>query len=231
MNNRTPIVYLSLSVLVVLAVTSCDTRKATPVEPATPEAAAPFDENADIAADATRVKPLVAGAMAPAFATRKPDGSSYAFDPTSRAAPTVLIFYRGGWCPYCNAHMGQLKAAESTLRERGYEVLFLSSDRPEILLSSLQDDVEKEIAHYTLLSDSDAIAARAFGIAFRVDPKTVEQYKGFGIDLEQTQGNSGHILPVPAVYVIDKSGKIVFTHFDPNYQQRLSAEKLLAAAV
>ena len=213
-----------------LTVASCGSRDAAPVAAATLPSAAPKTSNDAVAADATLVKPLAAGAMAPAFTARKPDGSSYAFDPASRAVPAVLIFYRGGWCPFCNAHMGQLKAAEATLRDRGYEVLFLSSDRPDILLSSLTDDIEKEVAHYTLLSDSDAIAARAFGVAFRVDPKTVEQYKGFGIDLEQTQGNAGNILPVPAVYVIGKDGKIVFAHFDPDYQQRLSAEKLLAAA-
>lgn len=194
-------------------------------------AATPLAAAADsVAASAEQVSPLAKGAPAPSFSVRRPDGSVYAFKAGARSAPVVLLFYRGGWCPFCNAHLGQLKAAEATLRQRGYEIMFLSSDRPEILHSSLQDDIEKETANYTLLSDSDAVAARAFRVAFRLDDATILKYKGFGVDLESTQGNRQHILPVPAVFVVDRSGKIAFAHFNPDYKVRLSAEKLLAAA-
>lgn len=183
-----------------------------------------------IASSASEVRPLGKGAAAPAFEARRPDGSVYRFAAGPRAAPAVLLFYRGGWCPFCNVHLGQLKAAEATLRQRGYEMLFLSSDRPEILRSSLKDDIEQETAHYTLLSDASAAAAMALGIAFRVDDATVAQYKGFGIDLESTQGNDQHVLPVPAVFVVDRAGRIAFSHFNPDYKVRLSAKELLAAA-
>ncbi len=142
----------------------------------------------------------------------------------------VLVFYRGGWCPYCNTHLGELKAAETELRARGYEVLFLSADRPEILHSSLKDDIEREAAGYTLLSDSGAAASRAFGVAFRVDAATVAKYKSFGLDLEQVAGNREHILPVPSVFVVDRGGVIRFAYYNADYTVRLSAEKLLAAA-
>ncbi len=183
-----------------------------------------------VAPSAERVQPLAKGAAAPAFVVRRPDGTAYRFAAGARSKPVVMLFYRGGWCPFCNVHLGQLKSAEATLHQRGYEVLFLSSDRPEILRSSLKDDIENETAHYTLLSDSDASAARAFGVAFRVEEATVAQYKGFGIDLESTQGNGEHILPVPAVFVVDRRGRIGFVHFNPDYKVRLSAEELLAAA-
>lgn len=183
-----------------------------------------------IAASADAVRPLPKGAVAPGFVVRRPDGTVYRFEPGARAQPAVLLFYRGGWCPFCNVQLGQLKAAEAALRQRGYEMLFLSSDRPAILRSSLKDDIENETAHYTLLSDSDAAAARAFGVAFRVDDATVEQYKGYGLDLESTQGNAQHVLPVPAVFVIDREGRIGFSHYNPDYKVRLSAEELLAAA-
>lgn len=186
--------------------------------------------DASVAVDASKVQPLTKGTIAPAFVALRPDGSRYVFNAGQRAAPAVLLFYRGGWCPFCNLHLGQLKAAQATLRQRGYEVLFLSSDRPAILRSSLKDDIENEVADYTLLSDTDANAARAFRVAFRMDPATVAQYKGYGIDLEATQGNTGHVLPVPAVFVVDRAGKIAFVHFNPDYKVRLSAEELLKAA-
>jgi peroxiredoxin len=180
--------------------------------------------------DAKLVKPLPVGAKAPAFSVRRTDGGAYRFNPRARQAPAVLVFYRGGWCPYCNAHLGSLKAAEATLRQRGYEVLFLSMDRPEILRSSLKDDIENEVAKYTLLSDASATAAKAFRVAFRVDDETYAKYKGFGLDLEVASGEKHHLLPVPAVYVIDRKGKILFAHYEADYTARLSADKILAAA-
>ncbi len=185
---------------------------------------------APVPADPNLVKPLAAGAAAPTFDVRRTDGNPYRFDARHRKSPAVLIFYRGGWCPYCNVHLGQLKSAEATLRLRGYEVLFLSSDRPELLHSSLKQDVQGDAANYTLLSDSAAVAARAFGVAYRLPDETVAQYKTYGVDLESTQGNAEHILPVPAVFVIDRKGKIRFAHFNPDYKIRLSANELLAAA-
>jgi peroxiredoxin len=180
--------------------------------------------------DPTLVKPLRSGTQVPTFTVRRTDGTAYVFEASKRKVPAVVLFYRGGWCPFCNVHLGQLKAAEATLRKRGYEIMFLSSDRADILRTSLKDDIEKETAHYTLLSDADASAARAFGVAFRLDDKTYEQYKSFGIDLEQTAGNKQHILPVPAVFVVDKRGTVRFAHFNPDYKIRLSADELLKAA-
>jgi peroxiredoxin len=181
-------------------------------------------------ADARLVRPLPVGAKAPAFTARLPDGNAFQFDPATRKGPAVIIFYRGGWCPYCNAHLGSFKAAEGTLRARGYEVMFLSMDRPEILRTSLKDDVENEVAKYTLLSDASANAARAFRVAFRVDDDTYNKYKGFGIDLEAASGEKHHLLPVPAVYVIDRRGTVRFVYYNADYKVRLSADKLLAAA-
>ena len=176
------------------------------------------------------VRPLAMGAAAPGFVVRHPDGAEYRFESGKRARPAVVLFYRGGWCPFCNVHLGQLKEAEATLRGRGYEILFLSSDRPDLLRSSLKDDIENATADYTLLSDSEAVAARAWGVAYRLAEPVVEQYKTRGLDLESTQGNTEHVLPVPAVFVVDREGRVAFSHHNPDYRVRLSAEELLDAA-
>lgn len=172
------------------------------------------------------VKPLTAGVDAPAFSARTVAGERYQFDPRSLRQPVLLIFYRGGWCPYCNAHLGQLRTAQPKLAKLGYEVLFLSADRPELLRSSLK---EKDLP-YTILSDAEMRAARAFGIAFRVDDETVKRYKEWNVDLEKASGQTHHELPVPAVFVIDRTGTIRFAHWNPDYKVRISAEELLAAA-
>lgn len=176
--------------------------------------------------DPSRVKPLQVGVAAPPFDVRTATGEPFHFEPKSLQKPTVLIFYRGGWCPYCNAHLGQLRTAEPQLISMGYDVLFLSADRPELLRPSLK---EKGIT-YTLLSDANMHAARAFGIAFRVDDATVQQYKKFNIDLEATSGATHHELPVPAIFIVDRDGTIRFAYWNPDYKVRLNGEELLAAA-
>ena len=137
----------------------------------------------------------------------------------------MLIFYRGGWCPYCNAHLKDLRSAVPQVAAMGIDVLFLSTDRPEILRSSLKEPVD-----YHLLSDNEVNAARAFGIAFRMDDATYAKYKTYGLDLEESQGAKHHELPVPAVFIVDRSGTIRFAHTNADYTQRLPAQQVLDAA-
>lgn len=175
--------------------------------------------------DPTKVTPLAVGARAPAFTVREADGKPFSFTPSKLSKPTLLIFYRGGWCPYCNGHLKELRAVEPKLVALGYDVLFLSTDRPEILHSSLKEDVS-----YRLLSDNEVHAARAFGIAFRMDDTTYEKYKTYGLDLEASQGAKHHELPVPAVFIVDRKGIVRFAHANSDYTVRLDAASLAAAA-
>ena len=175
--------------------------------------------------DPALVKPLVAGAAAPAFTAREADGKAFRFEPKKLSRPTMLIFYRGGWCPYCNAHLKDLRTAVPEVAALGFDVLFLSTDRPELLRSSLKEPVD-----YHLLSDNEVSAARAFGVAFRMDDATYAKYKTYGLDLEQTQGATHHELPVPAVFIVDVTGKVRFAHTNSDYTQRLPASDVLKAA-
>jgi peroxiredoxin len=176
-------------------------------------------------ADPALVKPLAAGAFAPAFTAREADGKPFRFEPKKLSKPTMLIFYRGGWCPYCNAHLKDLRTAVPQVAALGFDVLFLSTDRPEILRTSLKEPVD-----YHLLSDNEVHAARAFGVAFRLDDATYAKYKTYGIDLEETQGARHHELPVPAVFIVDAAGKVRFAHTNSDYTQRLPAADVVKAA-
>jgi peroxiredoxin len=160
---------------------------------------------------ANDVKPLAVGSKAPSFVVRNPDGSDRRFEASAYKKPAVFIFYRGGWCPYCNGHLKALKAAERELLKMGYDLYFLSADKPEILFSSLKEPDIK----YTLLSDARM---------------TYKKYQGYGIDLEQASGEKHHELPVPAVFIVDRSGVVRFAHANADYTKRLENAPLLAAA-
>lgn len=100
----------------------------------------------------------------------------------------------------------------------------ISPDTPE---NSKANRAENAIP-FPILSDPDVAAAKAFGLAFRVDDETLQRYKGFGIDLEKASGAQHHALPVPAVYVVDKSGKILFAHSNPDYRERLDTKTIIS---
>ncbi len=172
------------------------------------------------------VQPLAVGARAPLFAARTTEGVLRTFAPDGYQKPTVVLFYRGGWCPYCNSQLSDLHLVEPKLRRSGFEIVFLSTDRPELLYSSLKAaDI-----HYTLLSDSRLEAAKAFHVAYHVDEATLAKMREYGVDLEATTGTKQHELPVPSVFIIDRSGTIRFVYSNPDYTIRLSADALWAAA-
>lgn len=85
------------------------------------------------------VQPLSVGARAPIFAARTTEGALRTFERDGYKKPTVVLFYRGGWCPYCNAQLSDLHIVEPKLPASGFEIVFLSTDRPELLYSSLKD--------------------------------------------------------------------------------------------
>ncbi|MXW73036.1 MAG: AhpC/TSA family protein [Gammaproteobacteria bacterium] len=183
--------------------------------------------HAEFAASAEETQPLPAGVAAPSFTARNADGSDFVFDPSSLDRPAMLIFYRGGWCPYCNRHLAELRHVVPELEQRGMDVYFLSADSPANLASALHGDAEG--LDYTLLSDARMGAAQAFGLAFRVSDDYYQQAKEYGLDLEEASGETHHALPVPAVYVIDAAGTIRFAHSEPDYTQRLGNDELRAA--
>jgi hypothetical protein len=63
-----------------------------------------------------------------------------------------------------------------------------------------------------------------------IEVKTLAKMKTYGIDLEATQGTTRHELPVPSVFIVDRSGVVRFRHYDPDYTVRLDAALVLAAA-
>src|SRR5271170_1289514 len=140
--------------------------------------------------------------------------------------PTVLVFFRGGWCPFCNAHLSSLLSIEQDLDKQGVQIIAIGMDQP----SKLRETMEKDKLDYTLLSDSDATAVKAFGIAYKVDDATLARMKSFNVDLDAATGNSDHILPHPSVFVVNTSGIIRFVHSDTNFKVRLAAAKVLEAA-
>ncbi len=186
----------------------------------------------ELPARAEDISPKQVGDRAPAFTVRTIDGEPYRFDPDNLERPTILISFRGGWCPYCNMHLSELRHVIPELKENGFDVLFLSNDRPELLFESLKKETQEYIdgLDYEILSDADLNAARALGTAFTVSDAFIERRNGKGDDITGSSIEKYKALAVPAVVIIDVSGEIKFFYANADFKVRLSADELKQAA-
>jgi peroxiredoxin len=180
-----------------------------------------------VASSAQEAKPIEVGTTAPDAGLRDLDGNDVTLHAIVAEKPTVLIFYRGSWCPYCNLHLSDLVKVEEELRSLGYQIVAISPDRPE----ELNKMTAADHLNYRLFSDPQAEAMKKFGVAYQVDNNTVTNYKRkFNVDLESSSGQTHHIRPVPAVFIVDRGGKIVFVHADQDYKVRMKGAEVPAAA-
>jgi peroxiredoxin len=183
-----------------------------------------------IAESANLIEPLVAGDNAPRFIVETANGDEFDFDPSKLDRPAVLLTFRGGWCPFCNMYLSEMRHVIPEMRKMGVDVLFLSGDRPEMLFESLSQETQEDIdgLDYTILSDANAQAAIALGIAFRASERTLNWLSDK--DIADSSMMKHGVLPVPAVFAIDSDGVIQFAFTNADYKVRLPADELMAAA-
>jgi len=143
----------------------------------------------------------------------------------TKSKPSVLVFYRGGWCPYCNKQLARLRKITKKISKLGYNLIAVSPDK----VSKFSETIKKHKLNYTLISDSNLNLADHMHLSFKLDDKTLAIYKTYGINLEEASGKKHHSLPLPAVYVIDSKGLVHFNYVNPNYKVRLNEKILLHA--
>lgn len=117
----------------------------------------------EVPAQPTDIAPLLIGEKIPDSQVKDPDGATISLQEEISKKPTVLIFYRGGWCPYCNKHLAELQAVEQDILDLGYQILAISPDAP----SQLKTTLDKNELTYRLFSDNDLKVTKAFGLAFK----------------------------------------------------------------
>ena len=188
-----------------------------------------------IAPDAESISPLGVGDKAPTVTLQDVNGEAWTFDADALERPALIISFRGGWCPYCNLHLSELRTVVPQINELGVDVLFFSGDRPEILYSSLMAETQEDIEglDYTIYSDATSTAAIAFGTAFTVEGEFSEWQEWAeekGRDVNGSSIENNHSLAVPYVYAVDRDGVIQFAFVEADYKVRLPADDVLAVA-
>lgn len=180
-----------------------------------------------IAATADEVRPLLNGQILPDVNLYDLNDKPVSLKSIVSQQPTVIIFYRGGWCPYCNAQLAGLKNIEEKVVELGYQIIAISPDSPTRLKEqALESDFKVK-----LFSDKDFVVSSEFGIGFFLPDDMASKYRNkLGVEFVALDGTSKVALPVPAVYIADEEGLVHFNYVNPNYSVRVSPDLLYQAA-
>lgn len=158
-----------------------------------------------------------AGDVAPRTTFRDRNGETVSLDSLLEDGPLVLIFYRGSWCPFCVASLAEVSERRAEIERAGARIVAVS---PEVgdFAQSIQSKGE---ITFPIYSDPEAVAGRAFGVAW--------QNERYGKSLERFNGNDRGELPLGATYVIRRDGRIAWSFTDPNYRERATPDQIIAA--
>lgn len=169
---------------------------------------------------------LQPGGIAPDFILPDAQGKPVWLQSLLRNGPAVIVFYRGGWCPYCNIHLRGLQRSLPELKALGAQIVAISPQLPDNSLSTQ----EKDELEYPVLSDVGNKVAHKFGVAFCLSDPLLKLYESFEHPLLEANGKEGEFeLPVPATFVIDTKGLIRHSHVDVDYTHRLDPDDVIEA--
>jgi len=167
---------------------------------------------------------LQVGDTAPEFLLPDAHGRLHSSEHLRREGPLVVSFYRGGWCPFCNAELRALQAVKTEFDRLKASLVVLSPetrDLPRQLKRQLNLDL-------TMLADVDHGVAMSYGLLFRVPEETKAHYAGLGYDFGRRHGSSEWMLPIPATFVIDQDGIVRGASVEADFTIRQEPSDILA---
>jgi peroxiredoxin len=140
-----------------------------------------------------------------------------------KTGPLIVTFYRGGWCPYCVKQLKEINSGLTKLQSKKATLIAISPEKP----IEVKKTKKKNNLKFPVISDANNKLARSLGLVFKVNEDVVSEYKLLGIDLEASQDNKSHELPIPATFVIQTDRKIIFAFADADYTKRASADDIV----
>ncbi len=156
------------------------------------------------------------GSKAPAFELNDHDGKLISSADLLRRGRLVVCFFRGRWCPFC---VGQLEAMNLILPQiepAGASLLAISPQT--VQQSFFMADQHK--LHFPLLSDAGNKIARQFGLLYRVPDAQQAIYRRAFINLPFANGDDSWELPIPATFILDRDGTVLYASANEDYSAR-----------
>jgi len=167
---------------------------------------------------------LQPGDIAPDFILPNADGRSMRLYTELERGPVVLVFYRGGWCPFCNIHLRGFQKLLAEFKAAGAQLVAISPQLPDQSLTTQ----EKDELTFAVLSDVGLHTAKAFGVAYVLPQALLNVHRDLGAPLEDFNGIEGsNQLPMPATFVIRADHTIAHSHIDTDFMQRAEPIEVL----
>lgn len=159
---------------------------------------------------------LSVGAQAPAFELPDHNGKIASSSDLLPKGRLVLCFIRGRWCPFC---VGQMEAMNLILQQIEQDGATLVAISPQTVKQSFFMYDQHKL-HFPLLSDAGNKVARQFGLTYRVPASQETVYRRAFVNLPFTNGDESWELPIPATYVVDRDGTVLYASASEDYTER-----------
>ena len=167
---------------------------------------------------------LKSGVQAPDFEALNFKGEKVKLSDLYKDGPVVLIFYRGSWCPFCNTQLQQLQSRLEDVKKYGASLVAVSVDK----IDKAAEAVEGNDLEFEIISNPEGDILEAYDLIYKVPDELNKKYKEqYNIDLEAASGRTDHVIAIPATYIINISGTIVFAYANEDYKIRTSVEEIL----
>ena len=147
-------------------------------------------------------------------------GQPWRFEEAQKTGPLLVVFYRGGWCPYCNLELKAYQTMLPDIMESGGQLVAVSPEPPDGSLTT----IEKNALEFPVLTDARNELAQALGIVIEMTPELQDLMAGYDLDLSRKNAGTGWTLPIPATFVVARDGTIEFAHVDRDYRARAEPE-------
>jgi len=136
----------------------------------------------------------------------------------------VLVFYRGQWCPICMPHVRKLQNSLDQIKEKGASIVLITPEKQE----NIQKTILKTNVSIPVLYDKDYQIMKDFDVQFLPSKALIVIYNTIlRADLKNAQSDDSQTLPVPATFVIDTDGTIIWRHFNRDYKRRSKIKDIL----
>ena len=167
---------------------------------------------------------LPVGAKAPAFELPDHDGKLVSSSILLDKGCLVLCFIRGRWCPFCVGQMEAMNLALPQIESAG--ALLVGISPQTVKQSYFMHDQHR--LRFPLLSDAGNKVARRFGLTYRVSAPQEAVYRRAFVNLPLANGDDSWELPIPATYVLDRDGTVLFASANEDYTERPEPEEVLS---
>jgi peroxiredoxin len=167
---------------------------------------------------------LAVGDEASDFTLPDSRGRQVSLSTVLRAGPAVVMFYRGGWCPYCNIQLRAYQRALPEIAALGGQIIAISPQLPDGSLSV----AEKNALEFDVLSDVGNVVGRSFGLVYALPEELRAAMRLNDKALPRINGDDRWELPLTATFVIAQDRRVALAYVDVDYRLRLAPEDIVA---